>query len=96
MSEHDANTTAVRYVSRGVVHAEGGWPRDVDATEAEHTIRYRKKVCAVMRVCVGCVGVWWPPTAAAATSPPPTTQHYTPPTQKRRRRTRTTSALSCA
>ena len=25
-------------------HVEGGWPKDVDYTEAEHVIRYRKKV----------------------------------------------------
>ena len=24
-------------------HLEGGWPRDIDYTDAEHTIRYRKK-----------------------------------------------------
>ena len=27
-----------------MVHTEGGWPKDVDCTEAEHVIRYRKKV----------------------------------------------------
>ena len=25
-------------------HVEGGWPKEVDYTEAEHVIRYRKKV----------------------------------------------------
>ena len=25
-------------------HTEGGWPKDVDCTEAEHVIRYRRKV----------------------------------------------------
>lgn len=39
MSEHDANTTAVLYASKAVAHVEGGWPKDVDCTEAEHTIR---------------------------------------------------------
>ena len=61
MSENEANTTAVRYVSRGAVHLEGGWPRDVDAAEAEHTVRYRKKVmlkggAVWWLVCVG--GGW--------------------------------------
>lgn len=27
-----------------MLHTEGGWPKDVDAQELEHTIRYRKKV----------------------------------------------------
>jgi len=44
MSEHDANTTAVVYASRAMSHIEGGWPKDIDYTEAEHVIRYRKKV----------------------------------------------------
>ena len=25
-------------------HMEGGWPKDIDFTEVEHTIRYRKKI----------------------------------------------------
>ena len=37
------NTEVVEYVSRGINHVEGGWPKDVDASEAEQTIRYRKK-----------------------------------------------------
>lgn len=44
MSEHDANTNAVILASKAMSHVEGGWPKDVDYTEAEHTIRYRKKV----------------------------------------------------
>jgi hypothetical protein len=39
MSEHEADTTAVIYANRAMSHLEGGWPKDVDATEAEHTIR---------------------------------------------------------
>ena len=26
------------------MHTEGGWPKDVDPTDVEHTIRYRKKI----------------------------------------------------
>ncbi|GLC43800.1 Dynein [Pleodorina starrii] len=44
MSEHEANTNAVILVNKAMSHVEGGWPKDVDYTEAEHTIRYRKKV----------------------------------------------------
>ena len=39
-----ANTTAVVYATKAVNHVEGGWPKEVDYTEAEHVIRYRKKV----------------------------------------------------
>lgn len=39
VSEHDANTNAVIYASKAMSHVEGGWPKDVDYTEAEHTIR---------------------------------------------------------
>lgn len=44
MSEHEANTNAVIYANKAMSHVEGGWPKDVDYAEAEHTIRYRKKV----------------------------------------------------
>lgn len=44
MSEHEANTNAVVYANKAMSHVEGGWPKDVDYSEAEHTIRYRKKV----------------------------------------------------
>lgn len=27
-----------------MLHLEGGWPKDVDCTEAEHVIRFRRKV----------------------------------------------------
>jgi dynein intermediate chain 2 len=27
-----------------MAHTEGGWPKDVDCTEAEHVIRFRRKV----------------------------------------------------
>jgi len=35
---------AVMYVNKAMNHTEGGWPKEVDCTEAEHVIRYRKKV----------------------------------------------------
>jgi dynein intermediate chain 2 len=44
MSEHEANTNAVTFSTKAISHVEGGWPKDVDYSEAEHTIRYRKKV----------------------------------------------------
>lgn len=39
-----ANTNAVIYTDTVMSHYEGGWPKEVDFTEAEHVIRYRKKV----------------------------------------------------
>jgi dynein intermediate chain 2, axonemal len=39
MSEHEANTVAVILASKAMSHVEGGWPKDIDHTEAEHTIR---------------------------------------------------------
>lgn len=44
MSEHEANTNEVLYSKHNINHEEGGWPKDVDYAEAEHTIRFRKKV----------------------------------------------------
>jgi hypothetical protein len=38
------NTKAVVLVSKGMVHTEGGWPKEVDCTEVEQTIRFRRKV----------------------------------------------------
>jgi hypothetical protein len=26
------------------MHVQGGWPKDVDSSDVEHTIRYRKKI----------------------------------------------------
>mmetsp|Transcript_46296 Transcript_46296/g.76595 ORF Transcript_46296/g.76595 Transcript_46296/m.76595 type:complete len:571 (-) Transcript_46296:17-1729(-) len=43
-SEHEVNTERFTYVSVGMFHQEGGWPKDVDPTEKEQTTRYRKKV----------------------------------------------------
>ena len=37
MSEHEVNTESVTYRSIGVLHQEGGWPKDIDATEKEQT-----------------------------------------------------------
>lgn len=37
MSEHAVNTESVTYRSIGVLHQEGGWPKDVDPAEKEQT-----------------------------------------------------------
>ena len=44
MSEHEVNTERFDYVTHGMAHIEGGWPKDIDCTEKEQTTRYRKKI----------------------------------------------------
>ena len=44
MSEMFVNTETVTYKAQGMVHLEGGWPKDVDSTEKDQTQRYKKKV----------------------------------------------------
>jgi len=44
MSEHEVNTERFAYVTHGMLHTEGGWPKDIDCAEKEQTTRYRKKV----------------------------------------------------
>ncbi|CAL8464794.1 g4329 [Coccomyxa elongata] len=43
MSEHEVNTNPVVLINRGVLHTEGGWPKEIDCTEIEQVIRYRKR-----------------------------------------------------
>ena len=38
------NTERFNYIPHGMLHTEGGWPKDVDATEKDQTTRWRKKV----------------------------------------------------
>lgn len=39
-----ANTIAVVRINKAMNHVEGGWPKEVDYTEAEQVIRFRKKI----------------------------------------------------
>ena len=39
-----ANTLQILHRAQGMSHTEGGWPKDVDCTEAEHVIRFRRKI----------------------------------------------------
>eukprot|EP00927_Polykrikos_kofoidii_P047206 TRINITY_DN4130_c0_g2_i1.p1 TRINITY_DN4130_c0_g2~~TRINITY_DN4130_c0_g2_i1.p1 ORF type:complete len:575 (-),score=107.07 TRINITY_DN4130_c0_g2_i1:465-2189(-) len=43
-SEHSVNTARVQTKSRGMIHVEGGWPKEVDAAEAVDTMKWRKKM----------------------------------------------------
>jgi dynein intermediate chain 2 len=38
------NTESIVTANHGILHTQGGWPKDVDVTDVEHTIRYRKKI----------------------------------------------------
>ena len=38
------NTETVMYKPQGMLHLEGGWPKEVDPTEKEQTLRYKKKI----------------------------------------------------
>ncbi|KAL7748979.1 hypothetical protein RI367_005628 [Sorochytrium milnesiophthora] len=44
MSEHEVNTESYVLANKGIQHTEGGWPKDVDYTDVEHTLRYRRKI----------------------------------------------------
>uniref|UniRef100_H2M7A6 Dynein, axonemal, intermediate chain 2b n=1 Tax=Oryzias latipes TaxID=8090 RepID=H2M7A6_ORYLA len=43
MSEHETNTVGLEFISHGMNHVEGGWPKDIDHENMEQTIRFRKK-----------------------------------------------------
>jgi dynein intermediate chain 2 len=43
MAEHEVNTDRVHHKNQGMRHFEGGWPENVDGTEAEQVDRYLKK-----------------------------------------------------
>jgi hypothetical protein len=51
-----ANTQQITYADRGFAHVEGGWPKEVDPTEVEHVLRFRKKVekDEEVRPCLFC------------------------------------------
>ncbi len=44
LSEHSVNTERVSLKNSGMLHAEGGWPKEIDYQEVEATQRYRKRV----------------------------------------------------
>jgi len=43
-SEHEVNTESLTFSNQGILHLQGGWPKDVDPSDVEHTIRFRKKI----------------------------------------------------
>ncbi len=43
-SEHSVNTARVKTNPRSMTHVEGGWPREIDYSEAQDTLKYRKRL----------------------------------------------------
>mmetsp|Transcript_45161 Transcript_45161/g.144663 ORF Transcript_45161/g.144663 Transcript_45161/m.144663 type:complete len:571 (-) Transcript_45161:80-1792(-) len=43
-SEHSVNTARVQTKSRVMLHCEGGWPKEVDYTENQDTVKWRKRL----------------------------------------------------
>ena len=38
------NTERAEFLSQGMNHIEGGWPKDINPTENDQTMRFRKKI----------------------------------------------------
>lgn len=43
-SMHEINTFRAEYLSQGMNHFEGGWPKDINPAENDQTMRFRKKI----------------------------------------------------
>ena len=67
MSETFVNTETVTYKAQGMLHAEGGWPKDVDATEKDQTQCVHCSRTAVGRV-QSVLPLPWSPRACTAPS----------------------------
>ena len=90
------NTNAVVYVNKAMNNVEGGWPKEVDYTEAEQVIRYKKKVRRVGRQGPACGRSAEPPAPWLPHNKRLEARQRAPPglldLRRRSRRTRTTSA----
>lgn len=40
----EVNTMSTTTESKGILHTEGGWPKDVNYQDSEQTLRYRRKL----------------------------------------------------
>ena len=40
----EVNTMSTTTESKGILHTEGGWPKDVNYLDSEQTLRYRRKL----------------------------------------------------
>jgi len=43
-SHFQVNTLRAEYSSQGMNHFEGGWPKDINPSENDQTMRFRKKI----------------------------------------------------
>mmetsp|Transcript_88772 Transcript_88772/g.250040 ORF Transcript_88772/g.250040 Transcript_88772/m.250040 type:complete len:571 (-) Transcript_88772:220-1932(-) len=43
-SEHSVNTARVQTRNRAMLHIEGGWPKEIDYSEAQDTLKWRKRL----------------------------------------------------
>lgn len=44
MGASEVNTERATYESHGILHTEGGWPKDISIQDPEQTTRYRRKI----------------------------------------------------
>lgn len=44
VSEHEANTSGLEFEDRGMFHEQGGWPKELNITDDEAVLRYKKKL----------------------------------------------------
>jgi len=44
MGEHSVNTKRIPIANRGQLHEEGGWPKEIDYSEAQDTAKWRKRL----------------------------------------------------
>lgn len=44
MALSTCNTVSVESESKGVLHNEGGWPKDINHLDPEQTVRYKRKI----------------------------------------------------
>ena len=44
LGEHSVNTMTKNYSSSGMIHTEGGWPKDVNTNDVDAKKRYQKKI----------------------------------------------------
>lgn len=40
----EVNTMSTTTENKGILHTEGGWPKDVNYQDSEQTLRYRRKL----------------------------------------------------
>jgi len=40
----EVNTVSTTVESKGILHTEGGWPKDINYLDSEQTVRYRRKL----------------------------------------------------